>query len=45
MVRELRDTKLVIDLEKIKKNIEVVKNIIGPDVAFMPVIKANGYGH
>lgn len=45
MVRELRDTKLVIDLEKIKKNIEVVKDIIGPDVAFMPVIKANGYGH
>ena len=45
MVRELRDTKLIIDLEKIKKNIEVVKNIIGPDVAFMPVIKANGYGH
>lgn len=45
MVRELRDTQLIIDLEKIKKNIEVVKDIIGPDVAFMPVIKANGYGH
>lgn len=45
MVRELRDTQLIIDLNKIKKNIEVVKDIIGPDVAFMPVIKANGYGH
>lgn len=45
MVKHLRDTQLIIDLEKIKKNIEVVKEIIGPDVAFMPVIKANGYGH
>ena len=45
MVRTLRDTQLVIDLNKMKKNIEVVKGIIGPDVAFMPVIKANGYGH
>lgn len=45
MVRELRDTQLIIDLNQMKKNIEIVKEIIGPNVAFMPVIKANGYGH
>jgi len=41
----LRDTVIRIDLGKIKRNMELIKSMAGPDVAVMAVIKANGYGH
>ncbi len=42
--RILRDTQIVIDLSRIAKNIKLIKNMIGPDVALMAVVKANAYG-
>lgn len=42
---ELRDTKVVISLSKIARNMKAIRKLIGPDVAVMAVIKANGYGH
>ena len=45
MNEDLRDTEVIVDLSKIKKNVKMVKDFIGPDVALMAVVKANGYGH
>lgn len=42
---DLRDTEIIVDLEKIRKNVKMIKDFIGPDVALMAVIKADGYGH
>lgn len=41
----LRDTVVKIDLDKIGKNMDKIRDMVGPEVAVMPVIKANGYGH
>ena len=41
----LRDTVVRIDLDKIGKNMDKILDMVGPEVAVMPVIKANGYGH
>lgn len=41
----LRDTRLEVDLSRIAYNMQQIKEMAGPDVAVMPVIKANGYGH
>lgn len=41
----LRDTYIEIDLEKLKSNVRMVKEMVGPDVAVMAVVKANAYGH
>ena len=41
----LRDTRVEIDLDKIAYNMNSICKMVGPDVAVMPVIKANGYGH
>jgi alanine racemase len=41
----MRDTQVIIDLEKIKYNMKLIKDMVGSDVAIMPVVKANGYGH
>lgn len=43
--RILRDTVVKVDLGAIKENMRLIKEMCGPDVAIMPVIKANGYGH
>lgn len=41
----LRDTILKVDLNKISKNIKLIRDMVGPKVAIMAVVKANGYGH
>lgn len=41
----LRDTYVKVDLGRIAKNMTLIREMAGPDVAVMPVIKANGYGH
>ena len=41
----LRDTRVEVDLSKIAYNMQQIRGMSGPDVAVMPVIKANGYGH
>ncbi len=42
---DLRDTVLKIDLKALAYNMDQISSMVGPDVAIMPVIKANGYGH
>ncbi|WMJ75945.1 MULTISPECIES: alanine racemase [unclassified Sedimentibacter] len=41
----LRDTVVEVNLDKIKYNMKLIKEMCGNDVAVMPVIKADGYGH
>ncbi|MEL7602593.1 MAG: alanine racemase, partial [Bacillota bacterium] len=41
----LRPTHAIIDLNALKHNMEVLRKNVGPQVKFMPVIKANAYGH
>jgi alanine racemase len=41
----LRDTQIRINLTRIGENTRLIDELIGPDVAIMAVIKANGYGH
>ncbi len=40
-----RPTWLEVDLEAIAHNTRLIKQAIGPDVALMAVLKADGYGH
>ncbi|MBQ8562471.1 MAG: alanine racemase [Firmicutes bacterium] len=42
---QLRDTIVKVDLSAIAENMRLIREMCGPDVAIMPVIKANGYGH
>jgi len=41
----LRDTVVRVNLSTIAENMRLIAEMCGPDVAVMPVIKANGYGH
>ena len=41
----LRDTIVEINLSCLGSNIKMIKDMVGPDVALMAVVKANGYGH
>src|SRR5690606_8434065 len=41
----MRSTRAYIDLNRLDKNIKELKNIIGPNVSYMAVVKANAYGH
>ncbi len=41
----LRDTVVRVDLDAVGKNMRLIREMCGPDVAVMPVVKANGYGH
>ena len=41
----LRDTCVEVDLGRIAYNMKQIREMAGPEVAIMPVIKANGYGH
>ena len=45
MVEILRDTVVKVNLDEIAFNMQQIGKLVGPDVAIMPVIKANGYGH
>lgn len=45
MNEPLRDTVITVDLDRIGRNMDLISNMVGPDVAVMPVIKANAYGH
>lgn len=40
----LRDTVVKVDLNELGRNMDLIAELCGPDVAIMPVIKANGYG-
>lgn len=40
-----QDTWVEVDLKAIAANLQSVQQLIGPDVAIMAVVKANGYGH
>ena len=39
------DTTITIDLDRLGRNMDAVRQMAGEDVAVMAVIKANGYGH
>ena len=41
----LRDTVVRVDLGALAYNMDLIREMCGPDCAVMPVIKANGYGH
>ena len=41
----LRDTVVRVDLDAIRANMGLIREMCGPEVAVMPVVKANGYGH
>lgn len=41
----LRDTQIIVDLEKMKRNLQHIRALVGEETAIMAVIKANGYGH
>ena len=41
----LRDTVIQVDLSALAENMQMIRECVGPDVAVMPVVKANGYGH
>ncbi len=42
---DIRDTKMIINLDILSSNIKEIKKFIGEEVKLMAVIKANGYGH
>lgn len=42
---DLRDTQIIVDLDKIEENMRLINNIVGEEIAVMAVVKANGYGH
>ena len=41
----LRDTQIVVDLDRIEENMRLINDAVGTDTSVMAVIKANGYGH
>lgn len=41
----IRPTKLIIDLEAVAHNMRAIREIVGPTVAIMAVVKSGGYGH
>lgn len=41
----LRDTVVEVDLSALADNLKMIKEMVGPDVSVMTVVKANGYGH
>jgi len=45
VLKPARPTWLDVDLDAIAHNVRAVKAVIGPDVALMAVLKADGYGH
>jgi alanine racemase len=40
-----RATRAIIDLARISDNVRVFRELVGPTVKIMAVVKANGYGH
>ena len=42
---DLRDTQMIVDLDRIGENVRLINEMAGPATAIMAVIKANGYGH
>lgn len=41
----LRDTQIIVDLKKTARNMQMIRQMVGPDIAIMAVVKANAYGH
>ena len=44
-MEQLRGTRVEIDLDHLKHNLQVLRDMIGPDVNVMAIIKADAYGH
>jgi len=42
---DLQRAEIVVDLAAIRHNVRVLRDVVGPDVAMMTVVKADGYGH
>lgn len=40
----MRATQLIVDLKKIRHNINEIKNYLGPDTNIMPIVKSYAYG-
>lgn len=45
MRTRFRDTVIEIDLNKLSRNIKLIRDMVGDSVAIVAVVKANGYGH
>jgi alanine racemase len=45
VITGLRPTRAEISLGNLRHNFEVIRGLVGPDVAVMGVVKANAYGH
>ena len=41
----VRDTQIVVDLNRLGENMRMIKDMVGEDVRTLAVVKANGYGH
>lgn len=41
----LRDTQMVVDLGQLAENMDLIRDMVGPQVKIMAVVKANAYGH
>lgn len=41
----VRDTQIVVDLDKLGENMRMIKDMVGKNVRTLAVVKANGYGH
>jgi len=41
----MRPTKAIVNLKRLKQNIENLKALTKPEVSFMAIVKANAYGH
>ena len=45
VLKPARPTWLDVDLDAVAHNVRAVRTLVGPDVALMAVLKADGYGH
>ena len=45
MSRSIARAEIVVDVAAIRHNVRTLRDLVGPDVAMMTVVKADGYGH
>lgn len=45
MLENIANSTIIVDLPTIKRNVEKIRNHIGPEVELMVTAKSNGYGH
>lgn len=41
----VRDTQIIVNLDKLGQNMRMIKDMVGEEVKTLAVVKANGYGH